>query len=113
MVVWESSESGSGWWGFLTTEDRHVATGLEGVGFIKAGVEIFRRIRGSSGDGRRVDLVARHTGNVIKILFFLNINGVLSAAILPTITKKDAGFKRLDPCVVGAVRNQIGFAREL
>jgi len=36
MVVWESSESGIGWWGFLTTEDRHVATGLEGVGFIKA-----------------------------------------------------------------------------
>lgn len=82
-------------WEFLSTKDRHVATGLEGVGFNKLGVEIFRRICGNSGaellvssklreigakdtlGGRRVDLVVKHGGKVIKILSCLNGNRIL------------------------------------
>ncbi len=82
-------------WEFLSTKDRHVATGLEGVGFNKLGVEIFRRICGNSGaellvssklreigakdtlGWRRVDLVVKHGGKVIKILSCLNGNRIL------------------------------------
>lgn len=86
---------GNGCQRFLTTKERHIPTGLEGVGFNKSGVEIFRRIRGNSGaeplvssklreigakdtlGWRRVDLVVRHTGKIIKILFSLNGNRIL------------------------------------